>query len=763
MAGIPTPASYVRSVKFMGKQLSTALANNITSMQFSQSIDAIAELEIKMVDPNFRSLKSAIFQPRTPVDYAGYNMIVAATETGGMNGAEGITLRCRPSLVAKLKKRQGAFVMSNASAADFVKAETIACGGTAVVQPLSKSAQVSRDTPKSGEEYLTDNTPSSWTTFGRLAQENGYICFEQGNVIYFGKPSWILSTAPVGKVDIYWADANKRNVNSIPVCSRSLDDVETTVSLSLPSNMISQCKVGRRLTIKDIPTFSGNYLIQSVSYSLLGQYDAIRVTATTMRDPKPQTVSDAQLKTWAGSGTLSPGPSWGTGIAKSLNSTQLSNASAIIRTTYAEGFSRRAAIIALATAKQESDLGADRSSLRPNGDGDAGVFQQRTYKGWYGTLSQVNDITYATRTFLKGKKLTAADVAGASNPAGPVGYTIPGLKQIKGWENMSVTRAAQAVQRSAYPNAYAKWEPLATALVDQFGTGKPSTTAPSRMGGKFTKTNTITTKFRATGRMWSLGWHTGADFRAATGDPGFAIGSGTVYSGTWGSSFGKHLILDVNGVRFGYCHLKSFAVSPGQKVSAGQVLGYCDSTGNVTGPHLHVEARKAPYRWPTDCVDPASYIPSERDINEWERSVNELASAGGSSSAKGSVRNFVERCLAQTGKAYVYGAEVSLSNKNPTAFDCSELVEWACRNSGVYIPDGSTAQYNYCKSKGGAMSVSAATAKYGALLFRGPYEHVAVSLGNGRTIEAVDRSYGVRQMSAYNRRWTHGAWIPGLK
>ena len=122
----------------------------------------------------------------------------------------------------------------------------------------------------------------------------------------------------------------------------------------------------------------------------------------------------------------------------------------------------RAVLVALATAMQESQLGAYPGIDRPNGDGDAGVFQQRQKPGWYGTLEQVTQVGYAARVFLRGKVVSAADVAAArragSGPAGPVGYTIPGLKQVRGWENMAITVAAQKVQRSAFPDAYAKHE-----------------------------------------------------------------------------------------------------------------------------------------------------------------------------------------------------------------------------------------------------------------------------------------------------------------
>jgi hypothetical protein len=132
----------------------------------------------------------------------------------------------------------------------------------------------------------------------------------------------------------------------------------------------------------------------------------------------------------------------------------------------------RAVLVALAVAMQESRLGAAAGIDRPNGDGDAGVFQQRTLPGWYGTLAQVRDVGYGARVFLRGKKVSEADVAAArangTRPAGPVGYTIPGLKQIPGWPDLAITVAAQKVQRSAFPSAYAQHEQIARSLLAVF-------------------------------------------------------------------------------------------------------------------------------------------------------------------------------------------------------------------------------------------------------------------------------------------------------
>lgn len=97
-------------------------------------------------------------------------------------------------------------------------------------------------------------------------------------------------------------------------------------------------------------------------------------------------------------------------------------------------------VIALATAAQESHL-----RNLDHGDRDSvGLFQQRPSSGW-GTVQQIRDPRYATRAFFGG-------------PASPTPGNNRGLLDIDGWQNLPVTEAAQAVQRSAFPNAYAKWE-----------------------------------------------------------------------------------------------------------------------------------------------------------------------------------------------------------------------------------------------------------------------------------------------------------------
>jgi cell wall-associated NlpC family hydrolase len=114
---------------------------------------------------------------------------------------------------------------------------------------------------------------------------------------------------------------------------------------------------------------------------------------------------------------------------------QVPNAETIQATGVAMGVPARGQVVALATALQESGLRnltyGDRDSL--------GLFQQRPSQGW-GTAVQILDPVYASTRFYEA------------------------LQAVSGWQSLTVAQAAQAVQRSAVPDAYATWGPLATAL-----------------------------------------------------------------------------------------------------------------------------------------------------------------------------------------------------------------------------------------------------------------------------------------------------------
>ncbi|MGX1547825.1 M23 family metallopeptidase [Streptomyces adustus] len=119
----------------------------------------------------------------------------------------------------------------------------------------------------------------------------------------------------------------------------------------------------------------------------------------------------------------------------------------------------------------------------------------------------------------------------------------------------------------------------------------------------------VSTGYLASSSLWSSGSHTGVDFHAATGTSVHAVGYGTVVDAGWGGAYGNQIVIKMDdGTYTQYGHLSSIGVSVGQRVVTGQQIGLSGATGNVTGAHLHFEARTTA-EYGSD-IDPVAYLRS---------------------------------------------------------------------------------------------------------------------------------------------------------
>ncbi|MGW2304794.1 peptidoglycan DD-metalloendopeptidase family protein [Streptomyces sp. NPDC001809] len=101
------------------------------------------------------------------------------------------------------------------------------------------------------------------------------------------------------------------------------------------------------------------------------------------------------------------------------------------------------------------------------------------------------------------------------------------------------------------------------------------------------------TPFGKRGSMWSSGAHTGLDFPAAIGTAIRSVAGGRVSMAQGGGPYGLHVMVNHGGgVSSLYAHMSEMLTKVGDSVQAGQTIGRVGATGNVTGPHLHLEARK---------------------------------------------------------------------------------------------------------------------------------------------------------------------------
>lgn len=117
----------------------------------------------------------------------------------------------------------------------------------------------------------------------------------------------------------------------------------------------------------------------------------------------------------------------------------------------------------------------------------------------------------------------------------------------------------------------------------------------------------ITATFGQAGSMWSTGYHTGLDFAAPVGTPLVAVAHGTITDITeYDGAYGNWTTLTTDdGTEIWYCHQTTIDVSVGDEVDPGEHIGTVGQTGNVSGPHLHLEVHPD---GDDDGIDPADVL-----------------------------------------------------------------------------------------------------------------------------------------------------------
>lgn len=286
------------------------------------------------------------------------------------------------------------------------------------------------------------------------------------------------------------------------------------------------------------------------------------------------------------------------------------NAGLIVQIGQARGFSQHSIAIAVATAIQESNLKNIVYQGKNNNYDSLGLFQQRPSQGW-GTPSQIMDPNYAINKFYD----RLATIPDRDSPSRSM---------------IDVAMQIQIPNKAAYHSRW-QWDGIANDIVNQLAPGTPERSAdasPVYAGGG---SSNSCLSVAPTGSVVTFGWHlpldpgywvsdvfgmryhpvyhrmimhAGYDLADPLGAKIYAVNDGTVEKASPSGDYGNFILIDHGGgVESAYGHLSAYAISAGDHVKAGQVIGYVGKTGDATGPHLHFEIRVN-----KKAVDPAKYL-----------------------------------------------------------------------------------------------------------------------------------------------------------
>lgn len=279
-----------------------------------------------------------------------------------------------------------------------------------------------------------------------------------------------------------------------------------------------------------------------------------------------------------------------------LSEVQLTNIQAIIQSaSKVEGISSDSLQIILMAAMTESGFRNYANSNVPaslsyphdavGSDHDSvGFWQMRPH---WGSIDKLMTVDYQVKAILGGKN-------------GPNNGSPRGLFDIPGWEKMTKGEAAQAVEVSAFPDRYAKYETLAQELMRMYGTGinfcDGGIGFAGNAGHPLGDTSFLVTSLYGERNVGQCGSacnnHRGLDFGAKCGTPIYAIADGTVlYQGpesAWGNVV---KVQHANGMMTRSAHMPDggWRAPAGTVVKAGDQIGTVGETGRSFGCHLHLE------------------------------------------------------------------------------------------------------------------------------------------------------------------------------
>lgn len=278
----------VHGLEIVRGSLRRDITEHLTSSTISGGTGDVSEITLELEDPGWRLMSSGIFVVgESKFDWHVFKTTLAAVEVSGGSGGHGaIRAQFRSRAVRNLKQRKGVHSERNVSASEYVKRECERIGVTAYTQPSPKRKQIARDVPKEGEPVPQGaDAPSAWTTFQRLAREQGYIVFEFGNVIYFGTPSWCVNRNPE-TTKVQWINGpDHLRPLEAPVARRSEDaTVPVTISLVIPRHRYNEFRPGRAIEVSGMPTFDGKYIINNISYDI-NRMSPLTVECGTAIDP----------------------------------------------------------------------------------------------------------------------------------------------------------------------------------------------------------------------------------------------------------------------------------------------------------------------------------------------------------------------------------------------------------------------------------------------------------------------------------------------
>lgn len=512
-------------------RLNAELDAAVVDGQIELTVDQISQIELTLSDPNLQILKDRWFDaPKTEegkgstLGYGGLKFEVAAVETVSLGGTFGIKVTARSAGAQELRRGRlpasqpgppskwmvwkdpdmpnpkdrvqrikvpggpdtrppvNGAVGTDVSPTDYLRAQAQRVGlkfvGDMTAIRPGATGPMTAAPAGPGVTAAQSKQESMWDVAQRLAKESGFICYESGGTLYFGRPTWLVDRA--NAVTVTWG--KEPGLLALPTCRRTGDDPQarstSTVDLLLDAAIAEDIRPGQGLVVRGVPTFDDVYMVTKVSIPLEAGA-GISVSAKLPENPTPEPPQFAA--------PVPGGPGFGGHVEQhpqaghvlfiepgkygfaDFNQSQVRIASLAYAKGRQMGLGQPEQIMAQMCMGQESTWRTGEA-MRFKDHRSVGPFQQQVGPGFdWGTQEQCEDPFQSAGFFFTALRKEIAR-RGVNRPY---------------WEIIA------NVQRPAaqYRQYYERWQPVAVALVralDQAYSNPPGSAPGSAAGGQGT-------------------------------------------------------------------------------------------------------------------------------------------------------------------------------------------------------------------------------------------------------------------------------------
>lgn len=251
----------------------------VTEASIELTTDMASKFTVTFLDdPDLRLFREGVGKVGVPMSWKGaWKWSVTARSLGGDASKPTVTVTALPAGVVRLQGRKGAYAWKNLSASEVVIREAAAAGMTAVTERTPRRARITRVRDATTQE-------TSWSMFGRLADESGFLVFESQNLIWFGRPSWIIAKST-------WFTLKRGGPHIIGLPELTVaenGDTGPAASIVVPRETLPSFIPGRVIVLDGYGSeFDRAYMIGSLTYTFDDRSD-IPISLITPVDPVPQ-------------------------------------------------------------------------------------------------------------------------------------------------------------------------------------------------------------------------------------------------------------------------------------------------------------------------------------------------------------------------------------------------------------------------------------------------------------------------------------------